>query len=378
MSRRLKAACDPFRTSATQIIFARPSSGLIPSVEFGSLYCRILIVGAGMRRRAFLGLIGSAAAWPHTVLAQQQHNVPVIGWVNLKPEWTGVIHEARRGLAENGFLEGRDFKFQYRFTQNFRPESLAADAVDLVQRGVTVIFAITMPETLAAKGATKTIPIIFQVGVDPVETGLVNSLGRPGGNLTGASILNIELVAKRLQILHEIVPTVTTIAYLVNPDNKVAADTETNALQLTASAFGLHVLVLNVSDATALDDAFITLNRERAGAVFVGSDAIFVRSRSDLVALAARYAIPMIYANRQYMFSDGVATGGLVSYGTYYGPGYHLMGNYAARILKGEKPSDLPVQQIAKTDLVINLRTAKELGVTIPQILIAAADEVIE
>jgi putative ABC transport system substrate-binding protein len=330
-----------------------------------------------MKRREFITLIGGAAAtWP--LGARAQHKMPVIGWVNVRPEWSGILAEARRGLAEYGYIEGRDFTFEYRFAQNYQPAALAANALELVQRDVAVIFAITMPETLAAKAATKSIPIIFQVGVDPVATGLVTSLSRPGGNLTGASMLNIELVAKRLQILHEMVPTATSIAYLVNSDNQVGTDTETNALQLAASALGIHILVLNVTETSELDGAFTTLTGERVGAVFVGSDAIFLRSRNKLAALAARYAMPTIYANRDYMLSGGVGTGCLISYGTYYGPGYRIMGNYAARVLKGEKPSDLPVQQVTKTDLIINLKTAKELGLAIPPTLLATADEVIE
>jgi putative ABC transport system substrate-binding protein len=328
-----------------------------------------------MRRREFICGIGSAAAssplWP--LAARTQPAPPVIGFLDAgsletRRETVAAFH---LGLSETGYVEGRNVAVEYRWAENHL-DRLPALAADLVRRQVSVVVALPLPSALAAKAATKSIPIVFQVGVDPVEVGLVASLSRPGGNLTGIYNLNTAVVAKRLQLLHELVPAATSIACLVDPTNAVAAETQTRELQVAARILGVGLLILNASDQGEFDAAFATLVREGAGGLVVGSGPLFVNRTDQLVALAARHRVPVIYTGR------ATAAGGLMSYGTNFPDLYRQVGVYIGRILKGEKPDDLPVQQVTKIQLAINMKTAKALGLTIPETLLATADEVIQ
>jgi putative tryptophan/tyrosine transport system substrate-binding protein len=328
-------------------------------------------LGASMRRREFVGLLGGAAVWPLATKAQPR--LPVIGVLGLGPSPNFV--ELRNGLAEGGLVEGRDYTFEYRSAQSaqYQQDQIAAQIADLLQSGVALITTGSLPQALAAKASTTTVPIIFQTGADPVAAGLVGSLNSPGGNLTGVSILNTAVIGKRLQILHELASTATSFAHFVNPTNKFYADAETGELQAAARALGARLMVLNITNAAEIDDAFATLDREGVDGVVVGGDAVFVNNQHELISLAARHKMPSIYQSR-----DFVAIGGLASYGTRYSDGNRICGVYAARILKGEKPADLPVQQITKTELAINLKTAKALNLTVLPTLLIRADEVIE
>jgi putative tryptophan/tyrosine transport system substrate-binding protein len=326
-----------------------------------------------MNRRAFITLLGGSAAWPRAVRAQQL-GTPVIGYLEAGSlektrENVAAVH---RGLSETGYVEGRNLAVEYRWAED-RLERLPALADDLVRRQVAVIVATTTPAAFAAKAATKSIPIVISIGADPVETGLVASLNRPGGNITGISNLNTTVEAKRLQLLHELVPAATSIAFLVNPTNAVLAETQTRELQVAARTLGVRLLVLNASDPSEFEAAFTTLARERAGGLVVGSDALFSNRLNQLVALAIRHAMPTIFARR-----EAATAGGLMSYGTDYFDALRQVGVYTGRVLNGAKPAELPVQQVTKVDLIVNVRTAKALGLTIPPTLIALADEVIE
>jgi putative ABC transport system substrate-binding protein len=328
-----------------------------------------------MRRRGFIAALGGALALPLAARAQKP-SLPVIGFININPEVApDLFSNMRQGLAEVGIVEGRDVTFEYRFdAQSFvQPERLVGLVSDLVQRGVAVIVTYTVPQALAAKAVTNSIPIISWLGPDPVATGLVASLNRPGGNLTGAAALFTEIAAKRLELLRELAPTATSIACLTNPTNKVAAETETNALQVAARTLGIHLLVLNASKPAELEAVFAGLSRDSIGGVVVGSDILFLILRDQLFDLAARYKMPAIYTAREF-----TAAGGLMSYGTHIPDGFHIIGVYAGRVLKGEKPADLPVQQVTKTELAVNLKTAKALGLEISPTLLARADEVFE
>jgi putative ABC transport system substrate-binding protein len=329
-----------------------------------------------MQRRDFITIIGGgAAAWP-VVARAQKPPLPVIGYLNVRKETAHenpIIKQINQALAEMGFVEGRNFNSEYRFADNHR-ERLAEAASDLVRRDVSVIVTASLPEALAAKAATASIPVLFYTGADPVANGLVASMNRPGGNLTGAVNLNTDLIAKRLALFHELVPTVELIAYLANPaNNKAFADAEANALRLAASALSLHLLVLNASEPAEIENAFAALARDRVGGLVVGADAYFLTRPNQIADLASRYKIPANYAYRDY-----TAAGGLVSYGINRLDGYRIVGIYAGRILRGEKPADLPVQAPTKFELVINLKTAKSLDLTIPPGVLAIADEVIE
>jgi putative tryptophan/tyrosine transport system substrate-binding protein len=326
-----------------------------------------------MRRREFIAGLGGAAAWPLAVRAQQPA-VPVIGYLALPAPDTGRDTGFHRGLAETGYVEGRNLTVEYRWAE-FRLERLRALADDLVRRHVDVIVAIAAPAVFAAKEATNSIPIVFQIGVDPVNTGVVASLNRPGGNLTGFSILLTELAAKRLELLHELVPTATSIAVLVDPERIDFNDTEMRELQVAAGILKLQLLVLNARDPSEFEAAFATLVRERAGGLLVSGYQLFGQYSLRLVALAAKYGVPAIYASRVT-----TAAGGLMSYGGSgdIGDVRRQVGVYAGRILKGERPADLPVQQATKIELAINMKTAKALGVTFPLTLLGRADEVIE
>lgn len=276
------------------------------------------------------------------------------------------------GLSETGYYDGRNVIVEYRFAEGHN-ERLPALAADLVRRQVRVIATVNLPSVLAAKAATQTIPIIFGVGVDPVEAGLVASLSHPGGNLTGLTQLSAALTVKRLELLHELVPAATSIALVVNPSNPLFSNTETRAAQNAARALGVEVVVLNAASQDDIDGAFATLAQQRIKAFAVSPDGFLIAHRDQFVALAARYAIPAAYPRHEF-----VRAGGLISYGPKLSEGYRLVGTYAGRVLNGEKPADLPVHQSARIEAVLNLKTAKALGLTVPPAIIARADELIE
>jgi len=328
-----------------------------------------------MRRRQFITLVGgAAAAWPLAARAQQRA-LPVIGYLSgatLKAmrEYVAAFH---RGLADAGFFEGRNVAIEYRWAEGHN-ERLPALATDLVRREVAVIVVgSSTPGALAAKAATQTIPIVFQIGTDPVKVGLIASLARPGGNLTGITVINVELIAKCLELMHNLMPPATTIAVLVNPANIPQTATEKVVLEDTARALGARMMILNASNLSEIESAFATLVGERVGALVVSGENFFLTHCDRLVELAADHAVPTVYANREF-----VAAGGLMSYGTSLSDANRRVGVNTGRILKGEKPSDLPVEQITKVELIINMKTAKALGITFPLPLLGRADEVIE
>jgi ABC-type uncharacterized transport system substrate-binding protein len=326
-----------------------------------------------MRRREFITLLGgAAAAWPLTARAQQA--VPVVGvlsaeWPNLFSDRLRAFHD---GLRETGYVEGRNLAIEYRWAEG-RNDRLPALATELVRRQVTVLVATSTPAVLAARIATTTIPIVFFVAADPVQLGLVTSLSRPEGNLTGVVTLNVEVAAKRLQLLHELVPTATIVALLVNPSNTALAETITKELEAAARTLGVQLHVLHASSERELDTAFATLVQLRAGALVIGADALFNSRSEQLAELTIRHRVPAIYQFREF-----VSTGGLMAYGSTVLDTYRPLGVYTGRILKGEKPAELPVQQATKVELVINMKTAKALGLTVPLPLIGRVDEVIE
>ena len=327
-----------------------------------------------MNRRRFITLLGgAAAAWPAAAQAQQSV-MPVIGFLNSSsPNADGDRMRAyRQGLSETGYAEGRNVTIEYRWADG-QNDQLPSMAADLVRRGVNVMVTGGTPATLAAKAATTTIPIAFLVATDPVELGLVASLARPGGNLTGISFLSIELAAKRLELLRELVPAATRIAVLVNPANPANAESTVRDVETAARAMGLQIQVLNASNGREIDAAFTSLARDRPDALFVGPDQLFTLRRAQLVQLAARFTVPATYSTRHF-----VDIGGLMTYGTNTADSYHQIRVYAGRILKGAKPADLPVERSTKFELVINHQTARMLGLTVPPQLLARADDVIE
>ena len=330
--------------------------------------------GFVMKRRQFITLLGSAAAgWPHVARAQQP-TIPVIGFLSSRSptESASVVAEFSRGLNEVGYVVGQNVEIAFRWADGHY-DRLPALATDLARRQVALIFATGgNPAAFAAKAATATIPIVFITGSDPVETRLVTSLSRPGGSLTGVSLFTSLLVPKRLELLHELVPTATRIAFLVNPDNS-NAQRDTRVAQTTAGSFGQQLLVLRADTESDIDTAFVALIQQRTNALVVNTDAFFLGRRNQLVALAARHAVPTIHDLREF-----AAAGGLMSYGTNLADAYRQGGAYVGKILKGEKPANLPVVQPTKFDLVINLKTANALGLTIPRRLLAAATELIE
>src|SRR5215831_20173650 len=326
-----------------------------------------------IRRRRFVTLLGGAvAAWPLAAGAQQAA-IPVIGYLNLgSPESDASrLTGLRRGLSESGYVEGRNFVIEYRWAGN-QADRLPALAADLVQLQVAVIVAAGLLPALAAKAATTNIPIVFAVGADPVQFGLVASLNRPAGNLTGFNQFNGELGAKGLALLHDLVPSTATIGFLENPNNPNAAYYERDVLT-AAPVIGLKIQILKAVTDREIEAAFVSLVQARTGALLVGADIFFNNRIERLSELAARHAIPTMYPVREF-----VVAGGLISYGTSLIETYRQVGLYTGRILKGEKPADLPVIQATKLELVINLKTAKVLGLEIPDKLLALADEVIE
>jgi len=326
-----------------------------------------------MRRREFITLLGGAAAfWPLAARAQQAA-VPMIGYLSIgSPESDAArLTGLRQGLNETGYVEGRDLVIEYRWAGN-QPDRLPMLAAHLVQARVAAIVTPGLPPTLAAKAATITIPILFAVGADPVQVGLVASLNRPGGNLTGFNQFNSELGAKGLALLHELVPNTPTIAFLENPNNPIDQLIERDVL-VAARVIGLQIQTLKASTIREIDAAFESLVKARTGALLVGNDVFLNGQIEQIIALAARHAIPAMHSSREF-----VLAGGLISYGASLTDTYRQVGLYAGRILKGVKPADLPVIQSTKLGLVINLKTAKTLGLTIPPGMLAIADEVIE
>jgi putative ABC transport system substrate-binding protein len=325
-----------------------------------------------MRRREFVVMLANAGAWPLAARAQQTA-MPVIGFLSSgSPHFfASPLAAFGQGLRESGYREGQNVAIEYRWSQadNDRLPELAAD---LVRRRVTAISAFGPPSALAAKGATTTIPIVFVTGVDPVRLGLVASLNRPGGNLTGVVTLSGELGAKRLELLHELVPAATTVAILVNPTNPTA-ETQSKDLRVAAHDLGLEFHVLHASSERDWDKVAATLIDLRIGALVIGSDPFFNTQNEQLASLTLRHGVPTIYQYR-----DFAAAGGLMSYGTNLSDLYRPVGVYTGRILKGEKPTDLPVQRSTKIELIINLNTAKALGIKVPLPLLGRADEVIE
>ena len=327
-----------------------------------------------MQRREFIMLLGGAAvAWPLTGRAQQPA-MPVIGFLHVasaKP-FEGIVAGFRQGLKEVGYTERQNVTIEFRWAEGHY-DRLPALAAELVRRQVAVIVTGGgEAPALAAKAATLTIPIVFNVGSDPVKMGLVASLSRPGANLTGVNILTTELADKRVGLLHDLLPIGTVIAYLVNPN---FPSTETNVKEVEAAArvLGLKIVLLKASSKSDIDAAFASIPEKQVGALLVGSDPFFTSQRDQFVALVARHAIPAIFEQREF-----AVAGGLMSYGTSLTDSYRQMGNYAGRNLKGEKPTDLPIVQSAKFELVINLKTAKSLGLALPSGLLSIADEVIE
>jgi ABC-type uncharacterized transport system substrate-binding protein len=326
-----------------------------------------------MKRRAFITLLGGAAAWPLAARAQQP-GMPVIGYLHsgLPAPFAHLVSEFRRALNESGYVEGRNVAIEYRWA-NGEYDRLPELANDLVKRQVGVIVTGGGgPSALAAKKATSIIPIVFSVGDDPVKTGLVASLSHPGGNVTGVNVVIGALDSKKLGLLRELVPKATTIAVLVNP--KLAAiEDRLSSVQAAARGIGQQIQVFYVSNERDLDATFSHVAQSGAGALVVGADPFFNSRRDQLVGLAARYGIPAIYETREY-----AVAGGLMSYGTNLAEGYRQVGIYTARILKGDKPADLPVVQSSKFELVINMKAANALGIAVPNSMQILADEVIE
>jgi putative tryptophan/tyrosine transport system substrate-binding protein len=329
-----------------------------------------------MKRREFIGLLGgAAAAWPVEARAQQEA-MPVIGYLHretLTPSREVLIAAMKRGVAEVGYFEGRNVAMEYRWAEG-RTDRLPALATDLVRRNVAVIVAVgNTPTALAAKSATQTIPIAFLVGTDPVESGLVESLNRPGGNATGVSIIDVEVIAKRIELLQQLLPAATSIALFVNPKNPITTRAETREAQVAAQALGLRLLVSEASSANEIGVAFDTLVRQQASAILVSSEIFFFTVQDQLIDLAMRHKVPISIPQ-----PEGVRKGALIGYGANTNDAHRTLGVFAGRLLKGERAADMPVQRSVKINLLINLKTARALGIDVPPTLLARADEVIE
>ena len=325
------------------------------------------------RRKFIIGVGAGAVVWPLALRAQQPA-VPVIGFVNTaSPEgYARPLSAFLKGLSESGYVDGQNVVIEYRWAEG-NADRLPGFMAELVRRQVSVLVATTTQAALAAKGAATTIPVVFETASDPIRLGLVASLNRPGGNVTGVTQTNLEIAPKLLELLRELVPTASAIALLVNPANPTVAETNTKQLQAAARALGLELHVLNASTEHDFDGVFAKLIQLRAGGLVIGPDPFFSSRSKQLAALTVRHAVPTIYENREF-----AVAGGLLSYGASITDSYRLAGNYAGRILKGEKPADLPVQQVSKVELTINLKAAKALGIAVPLPLIGRADEVIE
>ena len=326
-----------------------------------------------MKRREFITLLGGAATWPLAARAQQPA-MPVIGFLR-NTAATGskpIVTAFFQGLKEAGFVDGQSVAIEYRWADN-QNDRLPALAADLIRRQVAVIVAAGIPAALAAKAATTTIPIAFEIGADPIEAGLVASLNRPGGNLTGVTTVNVELAPKRLELVHEVLPTTRSIALLVNPTSPFNAERLSTDTQIAARTLGLQLYVLHASTESDFDTVFASLVQMRAGALVINNDAFFLSRIEQLAVLTVRHSVPTISAYREF-----TAAGGLMSYGGSLTDAYRLTGVYAGRILKGDKPADLPIQRATKVELYINQKTAKALGLTVPQALLSRADDVIE
>ena len=331
-----------------------------------------------MQRRQFIALLGgAAAAWPLAARAQQADKMPVVGFINAaaaqnyKRQVAAFLH----GLQEAGYIDGQNVIIEYRWADE-QIDRLPALAADLVQRRVSVIAATTTAAALAAKAATTVIPIIFEMGADPIKIGLVSSLSRPGGNITGVTQSNVEMAPKRLQLLHELLPNARIIALLVNAALSVYdSDYGANTREVSEAArgFGLELHVLPVNRESEIESAFAQAVQTHSEGLIIGSGSFFASHTKKLALLAAQYALPTIYQFREF-----AAAGGLMSYGSHIEEAYRLAGIYTGRVLKGDKPADLPVQQATKVELIVNLKAAKALGVNVPNTLIGRADEVIE
>jgi putative ABC transport system substrate-binding protein len=327
-----------------------------------------------MKRREFITLVGGAAAWPLAARAQQTA-MPVLGFLSIRSADTDaqLLASFYQGLSQGGFVEGRNVAIEYRYAQG-QPDRLPLLAADLVRRQVAVVATTGGAQAaLAAKAATSTVPIVFTVGTDPVKEGLVQNLHRPGNNLTGVTTSYDEAAPKRLGLLREILPDAALIGVLVNPTDPITASSEANLMRTAARSLGQRIEILQAGTERDIDAAFSNLIDMRANALVVAPDALFATQAHQLIALAARHAIPTLYWRRELAIA-----GGLMSYGSSLADALRVVGVYAGRILKGEKPGDLPVQQPTKFELVVNVKTAKAIGLTIPESFLARADEVIE
>jgi putative tryptophan/tyrosine transport system substrate-binding protein len=324
-----------------------------------------------MRRRDFITLAGSAVAMPLVARAQQS-TIPVVGFISGTWPDAERLRALRQGLKETGYTEGENLIITYSWAEG-RFERLSAMIAELIRRRVSVIVPVGTPPTLAAAAATKTIPITFVIGEDPVRLGVVASLSRPGGNATGINLVSVELVAKRLELLRELLPQTARVAVLVNPADTTTAESTLKDVEPAARAIGLQIRILNASTPAEIDMAFATIAHERPDAVFVASDPFFTSRRVQLANLASRHVMPMICGTREI-----TEAGALISYGSNVPDAWRQLGTHTGRVLNGAKPADLPVVQASKFELVINVQTAKILGLTVPPGLLARADEVIE